>query len=130
MRADGLIGAGNSAGLHVAHVHVLFALLALFGMSVGSLLAYVEWFTLFTTPEPITGMYTVSRSTQMGHVYAEIIKVDCIVHNCHLKPHFGRVKDLAWTMENVKDLCSKFYFSPYIDYHMFSLLKVNRKCCS
>ncbi|SJK96779.1 uncharacterized protein ARMOST_00025 [Armillaria ostoyae] len=114
-------------GLRAAHVRVLFALPELFGVPAKMPLAYIDWFTPFATPDAVTGMHTLSRSTRMGRVYGEVIEVDRIVRNCHLKPRYGRVKDPAWTMEMVKDLCSKFYFNPYVDYHMFCMLKANKK---
>ncbi|KAK0220172.1 hypothetical protein IW262DRAFT_1448538 [Armillaria fumosa] len=109
-------------GLHVVHVHVLFALPSVFNIATSAPLAYVEWFTPFASLDPITGMYPISRSTRRGHVYREVIEV-------HRIPRFGRIKDPGWTTENVKDMCSKFYFSPYIDLHMFCMLKANNKDC-
>ncbi|PBK68122.1 hypothetical protein ARMSODRAFT_988855 [Armillaria solidipes] len=114
-------------GLRMAHVRVLFALPELFGVPAKTPLAYIDWFTPFATPDAVTGMHTLSRSTRMGRVYGEVIEVDRIVRNCHLKPRYSRVKDPAWTTEMVKDLCSKFYFNPYVDYHMFCMLKANKK---
>ncbi|KAK0506571.1 hypothetical protein EDD18DRAFT_1030181, partial [Armillaria luteobubalina] len=49
-------------------------------------LVYVEWFTPFCNPDPITGFYHVSRSTRRGCTYAEIITADWLVQNCHLNP--------------------------------------------
>ncbi|KAJ7347600.1 hypothetical protein DFH08DRAFT_662753, partial [Mycena albidolilacea] len=56
-------------------------------------LAYVEWYTPFGVPDPITKLFTVPPSTHNNHVYGEVIGVDRIVLNCHLLPKYGRRKD-------------------------------------
>ncbi|KAJ7447660.1 hypothetical protein FB451DRAFT_1535820, partial [Mycena latifolia] len=88
-------------GLRVAHVKVLFQLPQVYGLHTAHPLAYVEWYTPFSTPDPVTGLFTLKRSTRNNHVYGEIIGVDRIVRNCHLLPKFGRKKDSSWTTENV-----------------------------
>jgi hypothetical protein len=60
----------------------------------------------------------------MHHVHAEIITMDRLVRNCHMIPKFGLTKDRRWTQENVVDYCQSFLLNPYIDMHMFCMLKV------
>ncbi|KAK0443004.1 hypothetical protein EV421DRAFT_1677906, partial [Armillaria borealis] len=66
-------------------------------------LAYVEWFTPFSTPDLHTGLYTLTRSTRQHKVYAQIIEANRIVRNCHLQPKYGCTKDPTWTTDNVMD---------------------------
>ncbi|PBK98301.1 hypothetical protein ARMGADRAFT_920285 [Armillaria gallica] len=74
-------------GLHITHVHAIFQLPAVYNVPVAAPLAYVEWFTPFGQQDLLTGLYSISRSTWMGHVYSEIIDVNRIIQNCHLLPH-------------------------------------------
>ncbi len=97
--------------MHVAHICVLFALPHIFGVKHNTLLAYIEWFTLFSSPDPHTGMYTLTQPTQNHNVYVQIIKASRIIFNCHLQLKYGRIKDPTWTTDNVMDLCHTFYFN-------------------
>ena len=78
-------------------------------------LAYVEWFTPFRRPDPITGYYHLARSTRQGQPNAEIISVDRIVRNCMLVP---RKKDEK-----------QYVFNHHIDGHMFCTAKLDYKGC-
>ncbi|KAJ6622974.1 hypothetical protein B0H10DRAFT_1787266, partial [Mycena sp. CBHHK59/15] len=66
----------DGTALHVYQLHT------------AHLLAYIEWYTLFGTPNLISGLFTVKPSTCNNHIYGEIIEVNWIVHNCHLLPKF------------------------------------------
>ncbi|KAJ7620077.1 hypothetical protein FB45DRAFT_1062475 [Roridomyces roridus] len=92
-------------GLRVAHIKVLFQLPPVYDLHTAHPLAYVEWYTPFSTPDATTGLYTVKPSTRNHHAYGEIIGVDRIVRNCHLLPKYGRVKEHSWTTENVVARC-------------------------
>ncbi|KAJ7596914.1 Zn-finger domain-containing protein [Mycena floridula] len=116
-------------GLRVAHVKVIFALPKVYGLVMNKPLAYVEWFTPFATPDTVSGLYTIKRSTRMHQVYGEIIEADRIARNCHPTPKFGAVKESTWTASNVIEECSQFLFNPYADMHLFCMLKVNRMGC-
>ncbi|KIJ63135.1 hypothetical protein HYDPIDRAFT_156602 [Hydnomerulius pinastri MD-312] len=120
---------GVLEGFRVAQVRAIFRLPTIYGLHSTHPLAYVEWFTPFTTPDPSTGLYTVSRSTRMRHPYAEIIEIDRIVRACHLIPKYGRHIDPAWTSANVGDTCNTFYFNPYIDLHIFCATKAGLAGC-
>ncbi|PSR97599.1 hypothetical protein PHLCEN_2v4306, partial [Hermanssonia centrifuga] len=61
-------------GIRIAHVRAIFKLPATYGIRTLHPLVYVEWFTPFRTPDLLTGMHIVSRSTRMHHVYGEIIE--------------------------------------------------------
>ncbi|KAJ7246428.1 hypothetical protein C8J57DRAFT_1081604 [Mycena rebaudengoi] len=114
-------------GLRVAHVMVLFDLPAVYKLSTVHPLAYVEWYTSFSTPDPISGLLTVKPSTRNNHVYGEVIEVVRIVRNCHLLPKYGRCKDPTWTTENITDRCKAFFPSPYSDIHSFCLFRVGKR---
>ncbi|KAJ7076071.1 hypothetical protein B0H15DRAFT_791005 [Mycena belliarum] len=114
-------------GLRVAHVKVLFNLPQVYALETSHPLAYVEWYTPFGTPDPVTGLFTLRRSTRNNHVYGEIIGIDRIVRNCHLLPKFGRKKDASWTTGNVVERCAAFFPSPYSDIHSFCLFRVGKK---
>ncbi|KAJ6560916.1 hypothetical protein B0H10DRAFT_1966807 [Mycena sp. CBHHK59/15] len=100
-------------GLRVAHVKVLFQLPEVYGLRTAHPLAYVEWYTPFGVPDPVSGLFTIRRSTRNNHVYGEIIGVDRIVRNCHLLPKYGRKKDSTWTTDNVVERCTAFFPNPY-----------------
>ncbi|KAJ7795959.1 hypothetical protein B0H14DRAFT_3093459 [Mycena olivaceomarginata] len=75
-------------------------------------LAYVEWFSKFpNAPDLNHKMYKIS-----------IIPVSNIRRSVHLFPQFGPVAPREWTSENVLDLCTKFYVSPWSDRHAMLLL--------
>ncbi|KAJ7619983.1 hypothetical protein DFH06DRAFT_951310, partial [Mycena polygramma] len=82
-------------------LHVLFQLLEIYGLCTAHPLAYVEWYTPFGVPDPVSGLFTIRRSTRNNHAYGAIIGVDRIVRNCHLLPKYGRKKDTTWTSVNV-----------------------------
>ncbi|KAJ7673082.1 hypothetical protein DFH06DRAFT_1319290 [Mycena polygramma] len=65
-------------GLRVAHVKVLFQLLEIYGLCTAHPLAYVEWYTPFGVPDPVSGLFTIRRSTRNNHAYGAIIGVDRI----------------------------------------------------
>ncbi|KAK0183857.1 hypothetical protein F5146DRAFT_1106274 [Armillaria mellea] len=112
-------------GLRVTHIHVLFALPSIFGVKHQTPLVYVEWFTPFLTPDPHTGLYTLTWSTCQHQVYVQVIEASRIIQNCHLQLKYGWTKDPMWTTDNVMDLCHTFYFNAYWDLHLFSMLRVH-----
>lgn len=114
-------------GLRVGHVRVIFKLPLRFGVLTAEPLAYVEWFTSFRKPDAITGMYMVSRSTRSHHVYGQVIEVSRIVRSCHLLPKHGAIKDSQWDSLTVLDACKTFHVNSYIDFHMYLLLRMNRR---
>ncbi len=72
-------------GLRIGRVHAIFELPKHYPLPrIPHPLVYVEWFTPLHKPDPITGFYHLSKSTQQGHPYAEIITADRLVRNCML----------------------------------------------
>ncbi|KAG2070205.1 hypothetical protein BDR04DRAFT_1128584 [Suillus decipiens] len=102
------------ACLDFAFVHTVEANACTDGTCLQGPLAYIEWMTPLQEPDPDLGMFVVSQSTRRHQQHAEIIP-------------FGCTRDPSWTAENVNIMCDQFYVNPYIDMHMFCLLKLQRK---
>ena len=86
-------------------------------------LAYIEWFTPFTTPHPDHGLYAVSRGvTRQGVRRAGIIPVDDLERSCHLYPDFGPVAPRAWTSSSVLEDCKHFFVNALSDKYMYKLV--------
>ncbi|KAK7059284.1 hypothetical protein R3P38DRAFT_3303354 [Favolaschia claudopus] len=116
-------------GLRVAQVRVLFKFPSYYPapFNTAKPLAYIEWFTPFSRPEPASGMYVVRRSTRRHLPYAEIVELDRIARNCYLVPRSeAGATNRRWSSEAVTDLCSTFYFNPHLDYHTFCMVKLNQ----
>ncbi|KAH9850541.1 hypothetical protein C2E23DRAFT_869966 [Lenzites betulinus] len=86
-------------------------------------LAYVEWFTAFTEPDPVHGMYKISRCRgPAGERLADVIEVRNILRSCHLYPVFGATVSRNWTSSTVLDSCNDFLFNPFCDQHMYMMV--------
>ncbi|KAJ7099271.1 hypothetical protein B0H15DRAFT_920171 [Mycena belliarum] len=75
-------------GLRVAQVRVLFKFPSYYPapFNTAKPLAYVEWFTPFSRPEVVSGLFIVHRSSRNHRPYAELIELDRIARNCFLVP--------------------------------------------
>ena len=83
-------------------------------------LAYVEWFSpLPATPDPIHGMYRVSRLMQNGRRCAGIIPVGLISCSVHLFPRFGPTVPQNWDNFTVLEHCNSFYVNPFSSRHSY-----------
>jgi len=85
-------------------------------------LAYVEWFSKFTSPESDHGMHKLKRSMENGARVASIIPISSIRRSVHLFPRFGRVIPEDWTSDNVLENCSTFYLNPFVDRNMHFII--------
>ena len=85
-------------------------------------LAYVEWFSKFTSPESDHRMHKLKRSMDGGARVASIIPVSSIRRSVHLFPKFGRVVPEDWTSDNVLEKCIAFYLNPFVDRNMYFIL--------
>ncbi|KAI0739831.1 hypothetical protein C8Q80DRAFT_1222091 [Daedaleopsis nitida] len=119
---DGTGGASDIQGYRIGRVHLIFTLPKkicngfLPGVIAPGPLAYIEWFTAFTDPDPVHGMFEVTRcrGPAPGHArLASDIQVKSICRSCHLFP----VAPSA-----VLDLCDSFWVSPFSDTHMYMTL--------
>lgn len=85
-------------------------------------LAYIEWFSRFTTnPNPDLKMYKVSRVVSNSERLASIVPVSLIQRSVHLFPKWGQnpARIASWTTENVLDECDTFYLNSFKDRHTF-----------
>ncbi|KAJ3794360.1 hypothetical protein GGU11DRAFT_689999, partial [Lentinula aff. detonsa] len=71
-------------------------------------LAYIEWFTPFTTQDPNHGLYKISHSTVEGGHLASIIDIQRILRSVHLLPRFGHIANREWTSSSVLEDCTSF----------------------
>ena len=86
-------------------------------------LAYVEWFTAFTHPDPVHGLYKVTRcQDRSGARLADVVEVRHIRRSCHLYPVTSDVIPREWTSSTVLDRCNSFFVSPFSDAHMYMTL--------
>ncbi|KIY44594.1 hypothetical protein FISHEDRAFT_51113 [Fistulina hepatica ATCC 64428] len=91
-------------------------------------LAYIEWYTALSVPDPNHGMFKVSpRYTSTGDRLATIIPIVNIIRSAHLFPRFGPVAPVAWSSSNVLDLCRTFYLNPFVDKHFYRLLLISQE---
>ena len=85
-------------------------------------LAYVEWYTAFTQPDPVHGLYRVSWSRDTHRALrASIVEVRHFRRSCHLlpiAPSSGMVPR-EWTSSSVLDQCEHFWVNRYSDIHMY-----------
>ena len=106
-------------GYRVGQVRVVFTLPDGTGNTPSKHLAYIEWFSNFSTPDPDHQMYKVNRSLEGGGRVASIVPISTIKRSVHLFPRFGQVIPSEWTMDNVLEKCSIFYLNPFADRHMY-----------
>ncbi|KAH9950697.1 hypothetical protein B0H21DRAFT_776616 [Amylocystis lapponica] len=116
-------------GLCVARVRAIFRLPELdYGVQASEHpLAYVEWFTPFTTPVADIGMFKVSHSTRSHRRRVSIIPITQIERSCHLIPHWGRKMVHSWLSADVLDQCRSFYVNPYLRHEDFILFRSNKQ---
>lgn len=114
-------------GLTVGQVRVIFSLPVKFG-SFTQPLAYIKWFTPFTTPVVDLGMYQVSQSSRRHRRRASVIPVSHIERSIHLIPKFGRAMNQTCSTDNVLELCKTFYVNPYVRHLDFLLLRYLISC--
>ncbi|KAK7036999.1 hypothetical protein R3P38DRAFT_3311637 [Favolaschia claudopus] len=127
---DGSGGLTGVDGYRVGQVRVIFSLKpdhirSFFGNGVSppQHLAYVEWFSPFTSqPEPHHLMYKVRRSLKDGIRSAGIVPVANIRRSVHLLPKFGPVAPSHWTSANVLEECPAFFVNCFSDRHIYTTL--------
>ncbi|KAJ7724958.1 hypothetical protein DFH07DRAFT_871823 [Mycena maculata] len=126
---DGTGQITGTAGYRVAQIRVIFSLKprhirTLFsrGVTPPEHLAYIEWFSPFTEPEPDHLMYKVNRSLKNGDRLASIIPVANIRRSVHLLPKFGPVAPADWKSSNVLDKCTHFFVNSMTDRHIYATL--------
>lgn len=109
-------------GYRVGQVRVIFALPDSVDGIPSEHLAYIEWFSKFTTPDDHHGMFKVNRSLEGGERVASIVPVSMIRRSAHLFPKFGPAVPEGWSADNVLEKCTTFYLNPFTDRHMYFIL--------
>lgn len=78
----------------------------------------MEWFTPFKhTPHPHSLLHQVKQSYHNGDRLASVISLQNICRSAHLFSRFSKKKPLAWTRNNVLDLCDTFLLHIFSDHH-------------
>jgi hypothetical protein len=87
-------------------------------------LAYVEWFTPFTSLRPGRDhrMYKISRHMKQGMRGASVIPVLLIRQSVHLIPAFGPVAPTSWKSSSVLESAPTFYVNSFSDRFPYSTL--------
>ncbi|KAJ3818442.1 hypothetical protein F5880DRAFT_1491390 [Lentinula raphanica] len=114
-------------GLQVGRVRAIFSLPAkhlnrLFapGVTPPAHLAFVEWFTKFTRPEPISGLYCVKPQYNRDRTRAvSVVPTEMIQQSVYLFPKWGGSVSSEWTHESILDQCPSFLLSPFTDMHTY-----------
>lgn len=94
-------------------------LFAASGRSPPRYLAYVEWFSAFTEPEPDSGLYKIKRVVRGGDRLASVIPLRNIRRSIYLFPMFGPIASREWTSGSVLEQCSTFYVDSFSDRHAY-----------
>ena len=102
-------------GLMVAQVQVIFHLPQEYG-TFTHLLAYIEWFTAFSTPTANLGMYQISHSFCSHHRQASIIPTTQIKCSVNLILKFEKQMDVSWSVDDVLERCKYFYVNCYLQH--------------
>jgi len=110
------------AGYRVGQVRVIFTLPDSVCGVPSEHLAYIEWFTKFTTPDNDHRMFKLNRSVENGERVASIVPVSTIRRSTHLFPKFGSAVPEGWSSDNVLKECATFYLNPFTDRHMYFIL--------
>ncbi|KAJ3830967.1 hypothetical protein F5878DRAFT_550017, partial [Lentinula raphanica] len=113
--------------LQVGRVRAIFSLPArslnrLFapGITPPAHLAFVEWFTKFTRPEPISGLYCVKPQYNRDRTRAvSVVPTEAIQQSVYLFPKWGGSVSSEWTHESILDQCPSFLLSPFTDTHTY-----------
>ena len=103
-------------------MRVVFALPGSNNSNPSERLAYIEWFSKFSVPDPDHQMYRISRSLEDGAPVASVVPISTIRRSVHLFPRFGQAVPDDWTSDNVLEKCSVFYLNPFTDRHMYYTL--------
>ena len=80
------------------------------------LLAYIEWFTAFSTPTANLGMYQISHSFCSHHRQASIIPTTQIKCSVNLILKFEKQMDVSWSVDDVLERCKYFYVNCYLQH--------------
>jgi hypothetical protein len=118
----------NGSRLCVGQIRVVFQLSMTAASSVflpsrpapPAYLAYVEWFSPLSAPDPSHRMCRVSRHYgSHGRRSAGVIPLMDICRSLQLFPIFSTVAPRLWQGPTVLEECQSFYVNPFLDKHMY-----------
>ena len=120
-------------GYYVGRIRVVFSIPARFHshlfkhtVTVPHHLAYVQWYSKLTEPDPIHGLFKLRpQKDSGGNWVCSIVPVANIRRSVHLLPKFGPAVPAEWTSSNVLDKCSVFYLNTYTDRQIFRSATMN-----
>ncbi|TFK66815.1 hypothetical protein BDN72DRAFT_771496 [Pluteus cervinus] len=84
--------------------------------------AYVELYSLFSTPDPDHDLHKIKPEIRNGSHLARIIPIDNICRSVHLFPKIGSAVDPEWTSDNVLDQADTFFVNAFSDRDMYYTL--------
>lgn len=65
-------------------------------------------------------MYEVQHAVDhAGTRLGSVVRLGAIRRSCHLVPKWGTKANLAWTNDNILDLCSTFYVNDFLDRDLY-----------
>ncbi|KAF9533674.1 hypothetical protein CPB83DRAFT_890141 [Crepidotus variabilis] len=87
-------------------------------------LAYVEWFTPFTTlcPGRNHGLYKISRRMIDGQQHTSVIPINLIKQSAHVIPAFGPVAPAEWKSSTVLEVAPLLYVNCFSDRFPYSTI--------
>jgi hypothetical protein len=86
-------------------------------------LAYIEWYTAFTDPDPDSFLYKISPlKDRAGGQVCSIIPLANIRRSVQLIPKFGAVAPQEWTSSTVLDLANTFFVNNFTDRHLYRII--------
>ncbi|KAN0139632.1 hypothetical protein V8E53_002294 [Lactarius tabidus] len=126
---DGTGTENGIKGYFVGHVRIVFSIPTKYHdqmfkpeVTVPLHLAYVQWYSKLTEPEPNRGMFKICPLTDAeGNWICSIVPVGNIRRSVHLIPKFGPVAPAEWTSSNVLDRCKIFYLNAFSDRQIFRM---------
>ncbi|KAJ3780005.1 hypothetical protein GGU10DRAFT_397894 [Lentinula aff. detonsa] len=83
--------------------------------------AYLEWFTSFTTLDDTHGLYKVSCSNVEGGCLASVVDIERFICSAHLIPQFSHIANREWTSSTVLEECPSFFVNSHSDRHIYQL---------
>ncbi|KAL1667054.1 hypothetical protein GGG16DRAFT_59260 [Schizophyllum commune] len=127
---NGMARETGCLGYRVGRIRAIFSIpqqhlrhVFLPGVRVARHLAYIEWYTPFSTrADPDNLMYKISPVHIDGGILSSVTPLAHIRRSVHLFPKFGRTAPTEWTSSNVLDLCKTFYVNSFADKHLYRVL--------
>ncbi|EIW56974.1 uncharacterized protein TRAVEDRAFT_170977 [Trametes versicolor FP-101664 SS1] len=123
---NGTGGRSGVQGYEVAQLRLVFKLPnvaneTLFpGVLAPGHLAYIERFTPMVGPDPVHGLYKVTRQRDgSGARLASVVEVRNIRRSCHLFPVTTGAVPRDWTSSTVLERCDSFWVNSFSDAHMY-----------